>query len=315
MIEHIGVVMLAVFYPSGRAGGYHREHAAVLDSAEELVCLFDNREVCAEVGVKDLVEAETSECRDHLALNIGADVHSEALAESDADRRRGVNNDELLGIVDSLENLCGVVLLIYSAGRAVDNALAAGDARHGIERSLERRTDVGVKSAGICADNGDVLSLTCCDAAAAEDAFFHVAHHRRREVHHRLGGFSLVLGLADAEVFGHGLQAAIAVLRAGEAFVGVVREDQLQNGLPGVDDAGCVGADDHPFRADGFAGRSQVFASFDLYDADAADTGVVLAAQLVQVEVAERRNFDADRSGRFDQVGARGDLCGSVVDG
>ena len=152
-------------------------------------------------------------------------------------------------------------------------------------------------------------------AAAAEDALFHVAHHRRREVHHRLGGFSLVLGLADAEVFGHGLQAAIAVLRAGEAFVGVVREDQLQNGLPGVDDAGCVGADDHPFRADGFAGRSQVFASFDLYDADAADTGVVLAAQLVQVEVAERRNFDADRSGRFDQVGARGDLCGSVVDG
>ena len=76
-----------------------------------------------------------------------------------------------------------------------------------------------------------------------------------------------------------------------------------------------VGADDHPLRADGFAGRSQVFASFDLYDADAADTGVVLAAQLVQVEVAERRNFDADRSGRFDQVGARGDLCGSVVDG
>ena len=85
----------------------------------------------------------------------------------------------------------------------------------------------------------------------------------------------------------------------------MVREDQLQNGLPGVDDAGCVGADDHPLRADGFAGRSQVFASFDLYDADAADTGVVLAAQLVQVEVAERRNFDADRSGRFDQVGAR----------
>ena len=80
VIEHIGVVMLAVFYPSGRAGGYHREHAAVLDSAEELVCLFDNREVCAEVGVKDLVEAETSERRDHLALNIGADVHSEALA-------------------------------------------------------------------------------------------------------------------------------------------------------------------------------------------------------------------------------------------
>ena len=78
-----------------------------------------------------------------------------------------MNNDELLGIVDSLENLCGVVLLIYSAGRAVDNALAAGDARHGIERSLERRADVGVKSAGVCADNGDVLSLTCCDAATA----------------------------------------------------------------------------------------------------------------------------------------------------
>ncbi len=177
VIEHIRIVMLAVFYPSGRAGGYHREHAAVLDSAEELVRLFDNSEIRAEVGVKDLVEAEASERRDHLALNIGADMHSEALAESDADRRRGVNNDELLGIVDSLENLCSVVFLIYSAGRAVDDALTAGDARHGIERSLERRADMGVKSAGVHADNGDVLSLTCCDAAAAENALAVVSYH------------------------------------------------------------------------------------------------------------------------------------------
>ena len=40
-----------------------------------------------------------------------------------------------------------------------------------------RLPDVGVKSAGVCADNGDVLSLTCCDAAAAENALAVVSYH------------------------------------------------------------------------------------------------------------------------------------------
>ena len=310
VIEHIGVVMLAVFYPSGRAGGYHREHAAVLDPAEELVCLFDNREVCAEVGVKDLVEAEASERRDHLALNIGADVHSEALAESDADRRSGVNNDELLGIVDSLENLCGVVLLIYSAGRAVDNALAAGDARHGIERSLERRADVGVKSAGVCADNGDVLSLACCDAAAAENALAVVSYHMNSGIVVFVDGICAVEAplVVNAELLAELLELAGSAAYAGETLSVMRRKNELKGHLAALADALGVCEYLHTLVNGVYAGGHERTRALDLDHADAACADLVYL-----LEVAEGRDLNAGHTRRLKYGYALGYAQGHVV--
>ena len=321
VLAQFGEMLLHERHPARTAGGHQWDfdrpvaREILVQALEQLGALLHDRKVSGEVGVENVVEAQPTQHCGHLARDAPA-FQSEILAEGYAHGGGGLHHDRLAGIGERLHHLPDVAVLRKGAGRTDGYALAAIDAVGRQDRIVEGRAEDRSESPAYDRQGADGLDLVADRfTAAAEDALFHVAHHRRREVHHRLGGFSLVLGLADAEVFGHGLQAAIAVLRAGEAFVGVVREDQLQNGLPGVDDAGCVGADDHPLRADGFAGRSQVFASFDLYDADAADTGVVLAAQLVQVEVAERRNFDADRSGRFDQVGARGDLCGSVVDG
>jgi len=296
VIEHIGVVMLAVFYPSGRAGGYHREHAAVLDSAEELVCLFDYREVRAEVGVKDLVEAETSERRDHLALNVGAYVHSEALAESDADRGRGVNNDELLGVVYSLEHLCGVILLVDSAGRAVDYALAAGDARHGVERLLECRADVSVKAAGVCADNGDVLSLARGYAAAAEDALSVVSYHMYGGVVVFVDGIRAVEAtlVVNAELLAELLELTGSAAYAGETLPVMRREDELESRLAALAHALRVCEYLHALVYGVDAGGHERAGALDLNHADTARADFVYL-----LEVAEGRDLYAGRTRRL----------------
>ena len=95
----------------------------------------------------------------------------------------------------------------------------------------------------------------------------------------------------------------------------MVREDQLQHRLPGVDYARRVGTDDHALRADGLAGGREVLASLDLDHTDAADAGVVRIVELMQVHVAQRRDFDSGSGGGFDQVGAFGHLDLQVVDG
>ena len=82
----IGEVMLDELDPSGRAGGDHREHPAVLHAVDKLGALLHDGEVGCKVHVKDVVEAHSAERRSHLALDLGADGAVEFLAETDPDR-------------------------------------------------------------------------------------------------------------------------------------------------------------------------------------------------------------------------------------
>ena len=74
--------MLNKLNPTGTAGGEHRESFLACDSLNKLVCLFKNCEVGGEVHIEHLVNAESADCRNHFALNVCADRHTEALAES-----------------------------------------------------------------------------------------------------------------------------------------------------------------------------------------------------------------------------------------
>ncbi len=65
--NELRIVMLAEVDPSGGAGGDHGESAAVLYSAEKLGAFFHDGEVCAEVGIEYLIEAESAESSCHLA--------------------------------------------------------------------------------------------------------------------------------------------------------------------------------------------------------------------------------------------------------
>ena len=61
VVEQIAVIILGEVDPSGRAGRYHRKIFAGFKSGEKFRPLFHDRQVCAEVGVVNSVEAETSE--------------------------------------------------------------------------------------------------------------------------------------------------------------------------------------------------------------------------------------------------------------
>ena len=80
MGEKVGIVVLTELDPTGRARGDHRQSAAVLDSLNELGAFLHDGQVSAEVGIEYLIEAQHMQSGSHLAGDVGADRHTEALA-------------------------------------------------------------------------------------------------------------------------------------------------------------------------------------------------------------------------------------------
>ena len=109
------------------------------------------------------------------------------------------------------------------------------------------------------------------------------------------------------------VRLAVAVLLALEAVVRVVAEDQLDDGLAGVDDACAVGQDFHTLHHVGGASGSQVAAAFHFDHADAASAGFVFKIHSVQLEVAEGRNIDTVHTGSLEDSGAFGNLNRFVI--
>ncbi len=117
----------------------------------------------------------------------------------------------------------------------------------------------------------------------------------------------------DAEAFGEALQFAVAVLLALQAVVRVVAEDQLDDGLAGVDDACAVGQDFHTLHYVGGASGSQVAAAFNLDHADAASAGFVFKIHPIQLKMAEGRDIDTVHTGSLEDGGAFGNLNRFVI--
>ena len=159
----------------------------------------------------------------------------------------------------------------------VDDALAAGDARHGIERSLKRRADVSVKSAGVCADNGDVLSLTCCDAAAAENALAVVSYHMNSGIVVFVNGICTVEAplVVNAELLAELLELAGSAADARETFSVMRRKNELESRLAALADALGVCEYLHTLVNGVHAGGHERTRALDLDHADAAGADLV----------------------------------------
>ena len=146
--------MLNELDPTGAAGREHRKCAAVLNSFNKLVCLFDNREVGCEVHVEyGHIFAEAADSGCHLALNVCADREIEALAESCLDGRSGVEDDLLVGICDSLPDLVFLALLLECANGAAYYALTAANAGRISKALVECTADVSVEASLYSADS------------------------------------------------------------------------------------------------------------------------------------------------------------------
>ena len=269
--------MLAELNPSGRAGRNHRQGTAVLHAIEELVSLLHDREVRAEIGVKDLFEAKTAQSGNHLSFHIRAHRHAEALAEGGADGRSRLNHDVLIGVAQRGEHVGALILLRERARRARDDALAAGNAGHAGKRLLKHTADMGVKTAAVRTDNSHMLVRARGDAAAAENTLGIVAHEMQRavvvdRVRHR----SLVArGVLDAELLAERLQLAVLAALAGQAGLVVDGQKHLKRHLAGLNNLGRVGVNLHAL-VDGIdAGGNQSLCALYLNHADTAGADLI----------------------------------------
>ena len=297
--DQLGEVVLAVLDPSGRAGGEHGQGAAVLDAVHQLGGLLHDGQVSREVGIEDLVEAQTLQGLGHLAGHAGADGHAELLAQGNADSGGGLHDHDLLRIGDGGPHLGGVVLLSQGAHGAGVDALAAEDAVGLHDVAAKGGSDLGLEATLHSADGADLLHLTAgSQAAAAQDALVGIAHDGGGEIVQRVVDVRAAEAvLIGAQLLGQLLQLAVLAADAGEALALVVGQDQLQHGLAGRADSGGVGLDDHALGHGHHAGSGQG-AGAHVHHTHTA------GADLVDVlEVAQGGNMDVGLTGSFQDGG------------
>ena len=115
----------------------------MFDAVQQLVRLFHDGQVCAEVDVEDLVEAEHAHGGEHLALGVGADGVAELFADGGAHGGSGRDDNHFRRVVDGVAHVVDLFALVQRARRADGDALAAGDAGSLGEVGVERGGDVG----------------------------------------------------------------------------------------------------------------------------------------------------------------------------
>ena len=305
VVCHLGEVVLAILDPSGAARGHKRELAAVLDAVKKLCSLFKNCKVSGEVHVVYAVKAESLESSNHLAFHVCAGFVAEAFADCCTNGRSAADSNVLCGIADCVEDLLGVVLFVDRADGAGNNALTAVDAGCFSEVLFERAADLGVVTAVYSADGTDALELVAgSNAAAAEDTLVVVTNEGNGGLVKRDG--DLLVGVGEAVfvsvvVLGQLLEFAAGGTDAGETFLFVSGENQLDVGLSCSSDLGGVGLDFHAFGDGVNAGSNHAAGAGYFNKAETA------SADFIDVlEVAEGRDVDVCISAGFENGDARG---------
>ena len=275
--QQLRIIELAELDPSGRAGGDQRQYSAVLHSVDKLMGFLHNGHVGAEISVEYLIKAQAAQSGNHFALYVGADGHTEFLAQSGADRRSGLNHNMLLGIGDSGDHLVDLILFTQSAGGAVYDALAAGYAGHVAQILFKGAADMGIEAAAVGADHAHELILAGGHAAAAEDTLIIVANHMQGGlVQRRLGILALKgVDVLHAVVTAQLLQLAVFASHTGEALLIMGGEHQLQGHLSGLHDSGGVGVDLHALVNRINAGGNQGLCPDNLDHTDTAGADLV----------------------------------------
>jgi len=311
VVQQLRMLVLHIADPARRAAGQLRELAALGDTADEFIAFLHDREVGAEVGVIDAVEADSAQRRCHLAGDSGADRHAELFAQGSTDGRSGLYDHELVGIIQRHDDIVDVLALMQSADRAVQNALAALHAVDVREAAVVDRTDDGLEAAVDVAENAQSLDLLAgIDAASAQHALRGVADNAPAHgIKRRLGVLAFKLVLADARLFAELLQLAVLVAYAGQAVLVVVRHDEFQRVSSALQDSGGIGKYFHALADRSGAGRQQRSGLLHFDQADAAGAGLCDSAQ-----IAERRNMDSIGSCGFQNSCSRFDSDGSVID-
>jgi len=297
------VELLHEVHPGRAAGRDQRQNGPFGRIAlHELGGLFHDREVRAEVGVEDGIEAHPPQRGVGLAGEVRADWEAERLADCDANGRCQLGDAEHVGVEEVVPDLLRVVVLDDGAGGAVRRALAAAHARRLGQGDVAGRGNSCVDAALDEAEGPDVLDLLAdLDAAPASDALARVEDDGLgRVVEREIRDDVVQIDVANAEVRGQSLQFAILVATAGQALVGMLGHDHLEDRPADVDDLGILGGDVHAGLDRSAAGSEHLVRAADADDADAA------GRRGVQVRVlAQSRDMNGYLACRLKDGGAR----------
>ena len=312
LVHEASVVRLAVADPAGAAGGEHRELLAlrVLETRKKLAALLHDGEVGREVRVEDVVEAEHAQGCDETVDRRLLAREAEGLAPGRTHGGSNLDDDDLVGVGEGVENALGVVALAKGTCRAVGDALAAEGAAGLIDGNAALHAHARVaRAVGEVPHARGLDLLAHLDAAQTVDALVVVADERIVLVPGLMGQVLLVGQGRYAEVVGNGLQRAVARTDAARALRVVTREQELHVDLPRETDLGAVCADDHAVEHRVVAGGDELVDALDLNDAGTAGTNLVEI-----LEIAERRNLDVGPGGRIENRGVLGNADGTTVD-
>ena len=157
MRKEIRIENFSKFYPSRAAARKLRDRDFFgLEAVKQLRRFFHNRQVGAEVRIEYVIAAKSPQGRNHLAFDEGTRLHAEGFAESDADGRSGLENNDFIGILDCCFYFFYVVYFRNSVKGAGRSALTAMDANRHIARTCQTvivhdALRVGAGSAAQCA--------------------------------------------------------------------------------------------------------------------------------------------------------------------
>ena len=126
--QEFGIKLLHEFDPTGRAAGKHRQGAPGLDPVSQFRSLFHDGKVGGKRSVEHAVEPDAPECGNHFAIDVLAGFHSKFLSQGYGNRRRMLDNHELLRIRERGNHIVDIRTLREGAGWTSDNALPAIDA-------------------------------------------------------------------------------------------------------------------------------------------------------------------------------------------
>ncbi len=215
------------------------------------------------------------------------------------------------GVVQCRPDGGGLVIFDDGAGGAVGGALAALHAGRLGKRDVAGRGHAGVDAAVQERKRPDILQLLAdLHAAAALDALGEIQDDGAIGIVGRDRGDDALDALgADAEVGGERLQFARAVAAAGEAAVGMRREEQFEHRAADLGELAAVGGDIHVLDNRGAAGPRHARLAGDLDDAHPAGGG-----RLNVVVLAEGGNFHLHLPGGFEDGRAGGHGDGLAVD-
>ena len=143
IVEHVVLVLLGVFDPGRTARSKDGEFSSVLDAADDFGGFFDGGDFGAESSVVDSIEADFSHGGDHFAHDISAGFEAEFFAESDADSRGNLSDDDGVGVVNSRPDFVVIGVRNDGANGADGSAVPAVDAIDFGEGMVESRFDFG----------------------------------------------------------------------------------------------------------------------------------------------------------------------------